>query len=123
MFYMSSFKIYGGVAGLYDYGPTGAAIKANLQQFWRQHYVYEENMLEVCNKAHSGFLGMHTEHLISDTNQTCIKNNKRIIPCSLLLARMLASFCDIQSNTSCVSPLILEYKGLRTSKCICLTNI
>jgi len=47
MFYMSSFKIYGGVAGLYDYGPTGAAIKANLQQFWRQHYVYEENMLEI----------------------------------------------------------------------------
>eukprot|EP00959_Pyramimonas_sp_CCMP1952_P190381 3981930-Pyramimonas_sp.AAC.1 len=48
MFYMPSFKIYGGVGGLYDYGPTGAAIKANLQAFWRQHFVLEENMLEVC---------------------------------------------------------------------------
>jgi len=47
LFYMPSFKIYGGVAGLYDYGPTGAAIKANLQAFWRQHFVLEENMLEI----------------------------------------------------------------------------
>mmetsp|Transcript_29806 Transcript_29806/g.41189 ORF Transcript_29806/g.41189 Transcript_29806/m.41189 type:complete len:687 (+) Transcript_29806:124-2184(+) len=47
LFYMPSFKIYGGVAGLYDYGPTGAAIKANMQQFWRQHFVLEENMLEI----------------------------------------------------------------------------
>uniref|UniRef100_A0A7S0QZS9 glycine--tRNA ligase n=1 Tax=Pyramimonas obovata TaxID=1411642 RepID=A0A7S0QZS9_9CHLO len=47
MFYMPSFKIYGGVGGLYDYGPTGAAIKANLQAFWRQHFVLEENMLEI----------------------------------------------------------------------------
>mmetsp|Transcript_19459 Transcript_19459/g.32715 ORF Transcript_19459/g.32715 Transcript_19459/m.32715 type:complete len:686 (-) Transcript_19459:445-2502(-) len=47
MFFMPSFKIYGGVAGLYDYGPTGAAIKANLQAFWRQHFVLEENMLEI----------------------------------------------------------------------------
>jgi hypothetical protein len=47
LFYMPSFKIYGGVAGLYDYGPTGAAIKANLQHFWRQHFVLEDNMLEV----------------------------------------------------------------------------
>jgi glycyl-tRNA synthetase len=47
LFFMPSFKIYGGVAGLYDYGPTGAAIKANLQAFWRQHFVLEENMLEI----------------------------------------------------------------------------
>jgi glycyl-tRNA synthetase len=47
LFYIPSFKIYGGVAGLYDYGPPGCAVKANVQQFWRQHFVMEESMLEV----------------------------------------------------------------------------
>ncbi|KAI3945747.1 hypothetical protein MKW98_023021 [Papaver atlanticum] len=35
-FYIPSFKIYGGVAGLYDYGPPGV-----------KHFALEENMLEV----------------------------------------------------------------------------
>ena len=26
----------GGVAGLYDYGPTGCAVKANVTAFWRK---------------------------------------------------------------------------------------
>ncbi|WIA35437.1 hypothetical protein OEZ86_003878 [Tetradesmus obliquus] len=47
LFYIPSFKIYGSVAGFYDYGPPGCAIKQNLTQAWRQHFVLEENMLEV----------------------------------------------------------------------------
>lgn len=47
LFYIPSFKIYGSVAGLYDYGPPGCAVKANVLAFWRQHFVLEENMLEV----------------------------------------------------------------------------
>ncbi|KAG8081797.1 hypothetical protein GUJ93_ZPchr0014g47593 [Zizania palustris] len=47
LFYIPSFKIYGGVAGLYDYGPPGCAVKANVLAFWRQHFVLEEGMLEV----------------------------------------------------------------------------
>ncbi|OWM76277.1 hypothetical protein CDL15_Pgr009923 [Punica granatum] len=47
LFYIPSFKIYRGVAGLYDYGPPGCAVKANVLSFWRQHFVLEENMLEV----------------------------------------------------------------------------
>lgn len=46
-FYAPSFEIYGGVAGLYDYGPVGCAVKANFIAAWRQHFVLEENMLEV----------------------------------------------------------------------------
>ncbi|CAM6112278.1 unnamed protein product [Calypogeia fissa] len=42
-----AFKIYGGFAGLYDYGPPGCAIKANVLALWRQHFVLEEGMLEV----------------------------------------------------------------------------
>ncbi|XP_020583205.1 glycine--tRNA ligase, mitochondrial 1-like [Phalaenopsis equestris] len=47
LFYVASFKIYRGVAGLYDYGPPGCAVKSNVLAFWRQHFVLEENMLEV----------------------------------------------------------------------------
>ncbi|KVI04113.1 glycine--tRNA ligase, mitochondrial 1-like [Cynara cardunculus var. scolymus] len=47
LFFIPSFKIYRGVAGLYDYGPPGCAIKSNVLAFWRQHFVLEEDMLEV----------------------------------------------------------------------------
>ncbi|WJX33782.1 glycine--tRNA ligase [Trifolium repens] len=47
LFYIPSFKIYSGVAGLYDYGPPGCAVKSNVLSRWRQHFVLEENMLEV----------------------------------------------------------------------------
>ncbi|XP_010100026.2 glycine--tRNA ligase, mitochondrial 1 [Morus notabilis] len=47
LFYILSFKIYRGVAGLYDYGPPGCAVRSNVLAFWRQHFVLEENMLEV----------------------------------------------------------------------------
>ena len=36
-----------GVAGLYDYGPMGCAMKGNLVSLWRSHFVLEEQLLEV----------------------------------------------------------------------------
>ena len=30
LFYIPSFKIYGGVAGLYDYGPWGCAVETKM---------------------------------------------------------------------------------------------
>jgi glycyl-tRNA synthetase len=47
MFYTPSFEIYGGVAGLYDYGPPGCALQSNIFDAWRKHFVLEEDMLEV----------------------------------------------------------------------------
>ncbi|PVZ98589.1 hypothetical protein BB558_005403 [Smittium angustum] len=46
-FFVPSFSIYGGVAGLYDYGPIGSALQQNLINIWRQHFVVEEDMLEM----------------------------------------------------------------------------
>jgi len=46
-FYTPSFQIYGGVSGFYDYGPLGCAVKNNIEQLWRAHFVLEEDMLEV----------------------------------------------------------------------------
>ena len=47
MFYTPAFEIYGGVSGLYDYGPPGCTVVANIVDLWRKHFVLEEDMLEV----------------------------------------------------------------------------
>ncbi|KAF7725622.1 Glycine--tRNA ligase 1, mitochondrial [Apophysomyces ossiformis] len=36
-----------GVAGLYDYGPSGSALMNNIISVWRNHFVLEEEMLEL----------------------------------------------------------------------------
>lgn len=46
-FYDQSFSIYGGVAGQFDFGPMGCAMKTQLLNLWRSHFVLEEQMLEV----------------------------------------------------------------------------
>ncbi|KAH8673705.1 glycyl-tRNA synthetase [Xylariales sp. PMI_506] len=47
LFYTPAFEIYGGVAGLYDYGPPGCSLQANIVDTWRKHFILEEDMLEV----------------------------------------------------------------------------
>ena len=47
LFFTPSFEIYGGERGLYDYGPPGCALQANVVDIWRKHFVLEEDMLEV----------------------------------------------------------------------------
>lgn len=46
-FFAPAFEIYGGVSGLYDYGPPGCAFQANVIDTWRKHFILEEDMLEV----------------------------------------------------------------------------
>lgn len=46
-FYAPSFDIYGGVSGLYDYGPPGCSLMTNIVDTWRKHFILEEDMLEV----------------------------------------------------------------------------
>ncbi|MDY6986053.1 MAG: glycine--tRNA ligase, partial [Candidatus Thermoplasmatota archaeon] len=42
-----SFEIYGGVAGFYDYGPLGAAMKENIEKLWKKHYLSHDNFVEI----------------------------------------------------------------------------
>lgn len=48
---MGSYKWFGvcvsGVSGLYDFGPVGCALKNNILQAWRQHFIHEEQILEI----------------------------------------------------------------------------
>src|SRR5438552_6865548 len=42
-----SYEIYGGVAGFFDYGPLGAAMKTNVENLWRRFFVLHEGMAEI----------------------------------------------------------------------------
>lgn len=46
-FLWPAYDIYGGVGGLYDYGPLGAAMKTNVENYWRQLYVLREGFQEI----------------------------------------------------------------------------
>ncbi|OTF73152.1 hypothetical protein BLA29_000235, partial [Euroglyphus maynei] len=46
-FFDNSFAIYGGITGQFDFGPMGCAIKNNIIDLWRKHFVLQEQMLEV----------------------------------------------------------------------------
>ncbi|CDW87462.1 glycine--trna ligase [Stylonychia lemnae] len=86
-FYVPSFEIYGGVAGLYDYGPLGSQLKSNVEQQWRQHFVLEEDMLEVtCSNLTldevlktSGHVDKFADFMVKDTKTgTCHRADKLI---------------------------------------------
>jgi len=81
-FICPSFEIYGGIAGLYDLGPPATAIKANILHLWRQHFVLNENMLEIDSTSvtpepvlvASGHVGRFTDLLVKDTvNGNCFR--------------------------------------------------
>lgn len=46
-FIYSSFEIYGGVAGFYDYGPLGSQLKENVENLWRNYYLLQDNCVEI----------------------------------------------------------------------------
>lgn len=46
-FFVPSYEIYGGVGGLYDYGPSGSELLQNVQQLWRKNFILKENQQEV----------------------------------------------------------------------------
>jgi glycyl-tRNA synthetase len=46
-FLWSSFEIYSGVAGFFDYGPLGATLKNNIMNKWRNYYVVSEGFYEI----------------------------------------------------------------------------
>jgi len=46
-FIYPAYEIYGGIAGLYDYGPMGTALKANIVELWRRIYALQEGFVEI----------------------------------------------------------------------------
>ena len=120
LFYIPSFKIYGGVAGLYDYGPPGCAVKANLQSFWRQHFVLNEGMLEVeCPSVTpetvlraSGHVEKFTDLMVKDLKTgDCFRadhlvedNLERILQDPMLTAERRRELVDMQARLEEFTP-------------------
>lgn len=46
-FIWPAYEIYGGIAGLYDYGPLGTAMKNNIVGTWRRMYTLGEGFIEI----------------------------------------------------------------------------
>ncbi len=81
-FYDQSFSIYGGVNGLYDFGPMGCSMKANLVSEWRRQFILEEQMLEIdCSMLTptqvleaSGHVARFTDFMVKDLkNGECFR--------------------------------------------------
>jgi glycyl-tRNA synthetase len=46
-FVYPGYEIYGGIAGLYDYGPLGCVMKSNIIELWRRIYALQEGFIEI----------------------------------------------------------------------------
>jgi len=75
-FFRQGSEIYGGVSGFFTYGPPGCALKTNLIQQWRNHFVIEEQLMEI-DDAHimphpvlkaSGHVDRFSDFLVRDVN-------------------------------------------------------
>lgn len=84
-FYLPSYEIYGGVKGLYDFGPMGCSIKGNLLSAWRRHFILEEGMMEIECAAMtphivlktSGHVDKFTDFMVKDeSNGECYRADK-----------------------------------------------
>ena len=96
-FIFQSNDIYGGVKGLYDYGPMGVELKNNLKQSWWKSMIYERDDIEGLDAAiltapnvlkHSGH-----EDTFSDP----------LVDCKNCKSRWTADQLDNQSCPSCKS--------------------
>ncbi|CDS42067.1 glycyl tRNA synthetase [Echinococcus multilocularis] len=115
--YDQSFSIYGGVQGLYDYGPTGCAIKANLLAAWRQFFVLEEQLLEVdcsmltpeCVLKASGHLERFTDYMVRDAvTGECFRAD-HLIEAALKAIRF--SKCTSEAEKSEIDKCLSQLEG------------
>jgi glycyl-tRNA synthetase len=117
LFYKQAFGIYGGVAGLYDYGPPGTAVKSNITQFWRQHFVFAESMLELECPAvtpeavlkPSGHVDRFVDFMVSDEQKNCFRADH------LLEDNLKAIIADAKSTAD-------QKKVLCPASCACPTS-
>jgi glycyl-tRNA synthetase len=77
-FFRPGAEIYGGVSGFFTYGPPGCALKTNIIQQWRNHFIIEEQMMEIEDtnimphqvlKA-SGHVDRFSDFLVRDVNNS-----------------------------------------------------
>ncbi|MGY2261108.1 aminoacyl--tRNA ligase-related protein [Pseudomonas sp. SDO55104_S430] len=103
--YKSSCSIYGGLPGVFDYGPLGAEIKIHLRKAWWQAIVYDRDDVHGIEAAlltspllhkYSGFLGANYEEF--GVFETHIKDSDKCLsPCHLRVTTAQHSFANFDS--------------------------
>ncbi|KAK2859512.1 hypothetical protein Q5P01_004132 [Channa striata] len=112
-FYDQAFAIYGGVSGLYDFGPVGCALKNNILQAWRQHFIQEEQILEIdCTMLTpepvlktSGHVDKFADYMVKD-----VKNGECFRADHLLKAHLQ----KLMSDKKCTAENKAEMEGVIT---------
>ncbi|XP_954302.1 glycyl-tRNA synthetase [Theileria annulata] len=117
-FYTNSFEIYGGSAGLFDFGPPGCALKSELERLWREHFVVFDEMLEVsctCITPHpvlksSGHVDRFTDLMVKNlSNGDCYRADKYLED---LISNIIQN--KSQSNLNNSNDVGITNKNLKT---------
>lgn len=111
-FFAPAFSIYGGVAGLYDYGPPGCALQANILSLWRQHFVLEEQMLELDTTIMtphevlktSGHVDRFTDYMVKDLKTGDFFRADHLLEAAVE-RRMADPKCPAEEQAECASIL------------------
>ena len=100
-FIFQSGEIYGGMQGMYDFGPLGVELKNNLKQAWWSSMIYENDNIEGLDAAilsnpivlkYSGHEDTFSDPMVSMTTVTTIRATFRDIFFSSQVSRASASF-------------------------------
>lgn len=105
-FYAPAFEIYGGVAGLYDYGPSGSSLQANIINEWRKHFIIEEAMLELDTTIMtpapvfetSGHVARFADWMVKDTKTGDMLRADHLV--KIVLGQRLADDEELRSGTA-----------------------
>ena len=102
-FIFQSCELYGGLKGMYDFGPLGVELKNNLKQSWWKSMVYERDDIEGLDSSIIGHrkLFQHSGH-----TETF---NDPLVDCKDCKARMRADhMADIKKCDKCGSDNVTE---------------
>lgn len=61
---------------MYDYGPTGTALRENILSVWRQHFVFEDDMLEVSCSCVTPEIVLKTSGHVDKFTDLMVKDEK-----------------------------------------------
>ncbi|KZT32723.1 glycyl-tRNA synthetase [Sistotremastrum suecicum HHB10207 ss-3] len=124
-FYAPAFEIYGGVAGLYDYGPPGSALQANIINEWRRHFIIEEGMHELDTTIMtpapvfetSGHVARFADWMVKDTKTGDVLRADHLVK-NVLEARLKG---DLEARGQAAAPVKVDEKAKKKKKEVATT--
>jgi len=79
-FFWPSYEIYGGVAGMYTWGPYGVVLKNKIANLWREVFIHKHNFVEIQSPNISPYIVFkasgHVESF-KDVMITCLSCNRK----------------------------------------------